>query len=449
MIKVEFTKHIPQDEKIIATLHVDLRPHEIVSERYKDDVRHLFVNIGASRKSRERAGGELFKRAASGIEKQLVLDFCEFDILSGILLASFRFDTYKTFVKPEDVCYLEKIVVVTDEPEKCQNEFSRIQAQVEGVFYARRITSEPSNILFPMAYATRLLELQADGIEVEILDEKALKEIGMTAMLAVGQGSPHPSSVVCMRWKGDASSKKPIVLVGKGVCFDSGGLCIKPAVHQREMKWDKAGAGVVAGTMKALAKSNSLAHVVGIVGLVENMPDGNAIKPGDVIKTMSGQTIEIVDTDAEGRLVLADCLYYAERRFQPETMVDLGTLTIETFASLGSAYAGLYSDDALLAQSLLDAGKRSGDELWRLPMGEHFANQLESSVADMKNLGDEHWGENGAAAEFLKRFVKTSSWAHIDIAGVSWTKEDLSLCRKGVTGYGVRLLEEWIYSLTK
>jgi leucyl aminopeptidase len=416
--------------------------------------RHLIVNLKdqneCSKSSREIFGSALLKKLREGKEKTFVLDIKglgseTLDLISGILLSNFRFNNYKTVLKDCEVQFLEKIIVVCDDPVLFQKYFNRLQAQIEGTLYARALTSEPPNVLYPEAYAERLKELKAFGIKVEILNLEALQEIGMTAILAVGKGSVNPPSVVIMRWMGALdSTNAPLVLVGKGVCFDSGGLCLKPAAHQFQMKWDKAGAGVVVGTLKACALSKVKANVIGIIGLVENMPDGAATKPGDIITTMSSQTIEIENTDAEGRLVLADCLYYAEKTFKPQAMVDLGTLTMETFASLGNSYAGLYGNSDLLKDELKKAGFKSGDLLWELPMGSSFAKQIESSVADMKNLGVENLGENGAAAEFLKRFVKNTPWAHLDIGGVSWTNENLPLSEKGVTGFGVRLLEEWI-----
>jgi leucyl aminopeptidase len=475
MISIEFTDEVPKGkflwgsaiydtvkrEKLAPVLEEALRckPHEPVIEAFLEQegeiLRHLVIRIGANGKSkkqdREAAGAALYKKAAGGIEKSLLLDLRQLDedgldLLTGILLSSWRFDKYRTSLKDGELRFLEKIIVLSKNPIHLEKRFRRTNAVVSGVHLARALTSEPSNILYPIAYAEKLKELSAYGLEIEILNEEALRSIGMTALLAVGQGSGHQACVAVIKWKGACKDGKPIVIVGKGVCFDSGGLCIKPAVQQQEMKWDKAGAGVVAGLMQSLAMSNSSAHVIGIVGLVENMPDGRAIKPGDVIRTMSGQTIEIVDTDAEGRLVLADCLWYAQQTYRPKSIIDLGTLTPETFASLGSAYAGLYCNNAELIAALLEAGENSGDLLWRLPMGNYFAKQIESSVADIKNLGEEQCGENGAAAEFLKRFVTIEPWAHIDIAGVSWAKDDLPLCSKGVTGYGVRLLEEWIES---
>lgn len=466
MLKINFTNEMPE-QKIVHGIAISKegrgvslpsalaeamkrKPHDPVVEVLTTDERFIVVRINDdTAKGREEAGALLYKKAAEGIDTTLLLDCRELgekglDLLVGILLAGWRFDKYRTAMKPEETPTLDNIVVLAAEPEKLRLAFAQMQPAVEGVLLARALTSEPPNVLFPTAYAERLKELQEDGVEVEILDEAMLHTIGMTAILAVGQGSARASSVVVMQWNGAPAAEPPIVVVGKGVCFDSGGLCLKSTAHQHEMKWDKAGAGVVAGFLKSLALAKTPVNVVGIVGLVENMPDGAAVKPGDILRTMSGQTVEIVNTDAEGRLVLADCLWYAQSRFQPAVLIDLGTLTMETFASLGNAYAGLYANDASLAESLKQAGERVGDLLWELPMGTFFAKQIESPVADMKNVGIDFLGENGAAAEFLKRFVRDVPWAHIDIAGVAWSKEDLPLSQKGVTGFGVRLLMEWV-----
>lgn len=425
---------------------------EVFLEQDAHIIRHISLRLdsaASTRKQREEAGAALQKMVQSGIEKDLLFDIRGqdkhmLDVLSGLILSLWRFDAYRSSLKPGEKSVLEKVTVLCDQPESMERHFQCIHASIEGISWARSLTSEPPNILYPEAYADRLKELSALGVEVEILDEKALQIIGMTALLAVGQGSARASAVAILRWKGSSGNQPPVAIVGKGVCFDSGGLCLKPAKAQMEMKWDKAGAGVVAGVIKALAIAKAEAHVVGVVGLVENMPDGAAVKPGDVIRTMSGQTVEIADTDAEGRLVLADCVWYVQQRFRPRAIIDLGTLTIETFASLGSDYAGLYSNDAALAVQLKEAGQRSGDLLWELPMGSYFAKQIESAVADVKNVGIDLRGENGAAAEFIKRFVQNVPWAHIDISGVSWSNEDHPIYGNGVTGFGVRLLEEWL-----
>jgi len=434
-------------------------PHDAVVEALVSENnafrRYVAVRLGKrkqlTKKCYEEAGALLFKKVARGLEKVLLLDIRQFeheglDLLTGIFLSGWRFDLYRTELKPEEHSAIEKIVVLCTDPKSLEARFNRIMAIVAGVNYAREMTSEPPNVSFPMAYAERLRELTSLGVEVEIFDEKALADLGLTALLAVGQGSGHETCMAVLKWNGLKEQSQPIAVVGKGVCFDSGGICLKPTAHQLEMKWDKAGAGVVAGLIKTLALSKAPVHVIGVVGLVENMPDGKALRTSDVIRTLSGQTIEVVNTDAEGRLVLADCLWYVQAKYKPKALIDLGTLTPETFATLGSVYAGLYSNDKDLVSDLEKAGERSGDLVWELPMGEYYAKQLESPIADIRNLGVEGWGENGAAAEFLKRFIITDSWAHLDIAGVSWTKEELPLFAKGVTGFGVRLLEEWIHA---
>lgn len=470
MIKIEFVAKVFEEEAVWVIgieegqNHADMplvvldalkkKPFESVIEVFVPNgkelrryiVSKLENSVESPRKQYEDVGSALFKKVLEGSERVLVVDIRHLeikglDLVTSIVLSSWRFDKYRTVFQAKDKAGIDRLVVLCQNPEFEKHRFKRHKAIAEGVFLARSLTFEPSNVLYPRAYAERLNELEAYGIKVEILDENALKAIGMNALLAVGKGSIHSPTVAILTWNGTQINSQPIVVVGKGVCFDSGGLCLKPPKSQPVMKCDKAGASAVAGWMKALALQGAPIHAVGIIGLVENMPDGNAAKPGDVVHTMSGQTIEIVDTDAEGRLVLADCLWYAQERFHPKAIVDLGTLTIETIASLGNAYAGLYTNFPSLAKELKDAGKRSGDQLWELPMGDFFAKQIESSIADMKNIGIELCGENGAAAEFLKRFVKDTPWAHIDIAGVSWTKD-----QEIATGFGVRLLEEWSVS---
>lgn len=315
----------------------------------------------------------------------------------------------------------------------------RITPLYQGSAFARELTAEPANILYPEAFAERCLQLQAHGITVSVLDEEQLEEIGAHALLAVGAGSSKPPRLVAMQWNGASPDMAPVALIGKGVCFDAGGINIKTE-HLTEMKWDKAAAAAVSGTLLALALMKAPVNVVGVIGLTENMPDGNALKPGDVISTLSGKTVEVVDTDNEGRLVLADCLAFAQQRYAPSCLVDLGTLTLEVMGALAGEYAGLFCEDSALTQALMAAGDRSGERLWSLPMGDAFAKQIASSIADVKNMGVLGFGESSAAAEFLKCFVRDGTpWAHIDIAGVAWSQE-------GVSGFGVRLLTEFVLS---
>lgn len=466
MIPLKFISEVPKQACVWVSValegHSTQIPFEVCEalkrkvnkcliEFFLSEKRYIATSLPmTSRVEREETGAFLYKKALEGNEQSLLLDIRDIeeqglDLLTGMLLASFRFDKHKTVFKPEEKRQMEHIFVLCNQPDVTEKDFKRSHSAIVGTLYARDLTSEPPNVLYPLAYAERLKELTSLGLEVEILRKKELEAIGMSGILAVSKGSSHEPAVVIFKWNGlEEEETKPIVIAGKGVCFDSGGLCLKPGPSQLDMKWDKSGAGVVAGLMKALALQKAKANVIGIIGLVENMPDGNATRPGDVITTMSSQTVEIVDTDSEGRLVLADCLWYAQEKFHPKAMIDLGTLTVETIACLSNTYAGLFSNNQKLVQELKKAGEISGDLVWQLPMGPSFAKQIESEVADIKNCGLAFSGENAAAAEFLMRFVKDIPWAHLDIAGVSWTKEDLPLASKGVTGFGVRLLEEWL-----
>lgn len=358
----------------------------------------------------------------------------------GMMQRAWSFHKYKTQPAME---HDFSIQLLSQSPDTYKKQFQYYQHLFEGIVLARDLTSEPASTLYPKTYAERCESLKKCGIQVDVLDASQLKEIGAHAILAVGKGSINPPYIVVLHWNGGPADQKPVALVGKGVCYDSGGINIKNT-HLAEMKWDKAGAGAVVGTIQALALMKAPVNVVGVIGLVENMPDGGALKPSDVIQTLAGITVEVVDTDNEGRLVLADCLSYS-KRFSPRAIVDLGTLTLETFGALGSEYGGLFCEDQKLVDSLVKAGQTSGEKLWQLPMGEAFAKQIESPVADIKNIGILGFGESSAAAEFLKCFVdEKTPWAHLDIAGVAWTQEDKPLFRQGVTGFGVRLLVEWL-----
>lgn len=359
----------------------------------------------------------------------------------GILLKAWRFDKYKS--ETQGTCCIE---ILCENPAQEDQLFESYRNVYKGIDLARELTSEPANVLFPDAFAKRCLALKEYGLSVEVLDEKAIRDRQLNALLAVGQGSKNPPRIVTLQWKGSQDNEISTALIGKGVCYDSGGIHLKNS-HQVEMKWDKAGAATVVGTLLALALNQVPVNVVGVIGLVENMPDGAALKPGDIIKTSPGITIEIVDTDNEGRLVLADCLTLAQELFHPKRMIDLGTLTLETFGALAGEYAGLFCEEEHLRKQLLNAGEASGEQLWPLPLGEAFAKQIQSGCADIKNSGISGFGESSAAAEFLKCFVeKEVLWAHIDISGVAWTAEDRIFNQVGVTGFGVRLLHEWILS---
>ena len=360
----------------------------------------------------------------------------------GALLRSYRFDKYFTKEKKEDKPSVKKLAVLGVPSAKAA--FEPLQAIAEGVFLTRDVVSEPANVIFPESLAAECKKLEAMGVVVEVLGEKQMKKLGMGSLLGVGQGSERESQLVIMRWIGAKDhNEAPLAFVGKGVCFDSGGISIKPAGGMEDMKWDMGGAGVVIGTMKALAGRKAKANVVGVVGLVENMPSGSAQRPGDVVTSMSGQTIEIINTDAEGRLVLADALWYTKETFKPKAMIDLATLTGAIIISLGAEYAGLFSNDDKLSERLTQAGKAVGEPVWRLPMGEAYDKQLKSDIADMKNTGGREGGSI-TAAQFLKRFVGDVAWAHLDIAGTTWSKKDAPVCVKGATAYGVRLLDRLV-----
>ena len=362
----------------------------------------------------------------------------------GIQLRSYRFDKYRTKLKAEDKPKLKSAALVGANPEKAKKAFAPLQALAQGVAFARDLVTEPPNVLYPASYADRCRALSKLGVKVEVMGEAQLKKLGMHTLLGVGQGSVRESQVVVMQWYGGKKGAKPVALIGKGVCFDTGGISIKPSNGMEDMKYDMAGSAAVVGTMHALAARKAKANVVGIVGLVENMPDGNAQRPSDIVVSMSGQTVEVLNTDAEGRLVLADCLWYAQDRFKPKAMVDLATLTGAIVVALGSSHAGLMSNDDDLSNALLKAGRRTQEKLWRLPLGKEYDDLINSPVADMQNISDGREAGSITAAQFLQRFVNDVPWAHLDIAGVAWTKKGNAITPKGAVGWGVRLLNDWI-----
>ena len=309
----------------------------------------------------------------------------------------------------------------------------------------RNLVTEPANVLNPAAFAEECRKMGEEvGLEVEVLDQTALEKLGMGALLGVSQGSVQDPFVVVMNWKGDVEGEQPVALVGKGVCFDTGGISLKPSGGMEEMKWDMGGAGAVFGAMKAIAGRKARANVIGILGLVENMPGGNAQRPGDVVTAMSGTTIEVINTDAEGRLVLADVLHYTKERFEPKLMIDVATLTGAVIVALGHERAGLFASDDALSEQLTAVGDAVGERVWRLPMDGNYAKHIKSEIADIKNTGRAREAGATAGAVFLQHFVGEIPWAHIDIAGVAWSKRDLPLASKGATGFGIRLLDRFI-----
>ncbi len=364
------------------------------------------------------------------------------DILTGLLLRAYSFDAYRK-EDPEKPAPNRAVTLMVNDPEAAEAAAAPVRAVTEGVFFTRNLVSEPANVLTTVEFAERLKGLEAHGVEVEILDEAALEALGMRTLLAVARGSESPARVVVMQWKG-GGDEAPFALIGKGVVFDTGGISIKPSAGMEEMTMDMGGAGVVAGTMKALALRKAKANVVGIVGLVENMPDGRAQRPGDVVKTMKGDTVEVINTDAEGRLVLADVMWYAQERFQPTGMVDLATLTGAIIIALGHENCGVFANDDGLAEGVLAAAKAEGEGAWRMPLGPAYDKKLKSRIADIANVGGRDAGSI-TAAQFLQRFVKNGTpWAHLDIAGVAYRKDDTDFAPKGATGWGVRTLDRLI-----
>ncbi len=367
----------------------------------------------------------------------------------GALLRSYRFDKYRTKEKPEKKPSLKRLSLRVDNPGAARKLMQGLTKVADGVFFTRDLVSEPANVIYPESFAERARELSKLGVKVQALGVAAMRRQGMGALLGVGQGSVREPRLVVMQWNGAPAAKgqaaKPIAIVGKGVTFDTGGISIKPAAGMEDMKWDMGGAGVVAGLMKALAGRKAKVNVVGVCGLAENMPDGNAQRPGDIVTSMSGQTIEVLNTDAEGRLVLADALWYTQQRFKPRAVIDLATLTGAIVVALGNEYAGLFANDDKLAKLLMDAGEATGEGVWRMPLGEEYDKLIDSPAADIKNIGGGRAGGSITAAQFLQRFIKNGTpWAHIDIAGVTWVSKDKPTVPKGGTAFGVRLLNEMI-----
>jgi leucyl aminopeptidase len=363
----------------------------------------------------------------------------------GARLRSYTFNTYRTKQRDEHEPTLEKIGVGTANPSAAERAFASFQAVAAGVFFARDLVNEPPNMLSPVEFADRTKILTKLGVRVRVLGEAEMKKLGMGALLGVGQGSERESQLVVMQWNGAKGREAaPVALVGKGVCFDSGGLSLKTGAGMMGMKGDMGGAAAVVGTMRALAQRKARVNVVGVVGLVENMPDGKAQRPDDVVKSMSGQTIEVLNTDAEGRLVLADALWYAQSQFKPKCVIDLATLTGAILVALGHDHAGLFSNDDALAERLTQAGREEGEPVWRLPLGDAYDKVLKSKIADMKNIGGPQAGSI-TAAQFLQRFIDKTPWAHLDIAGVAWQDgEHKELAPSWATGWGVRTLNRVI-----
>jgi leucyl aminopeptidase len=362
----------------------------------------------------------------------------------GATLRSYSFDRYKTKKKEgEDKPAALDLVIAVANPAAAKRAWAHSEGLAEGVVWARDLVNEPANVLYPEEFARRTTALRKLGVLVEVLDVKAMKRLGMNALLGVGQGSVHESRVVIMRWNGGKRGAVPISFIGKGVCFDTGGISIKPAGGMEDMKGDMAGAAAVVGLMHALASRKAKANVIGAIGIVENMPDGNAQRPGDIVKTMSGQTIEIINTDAEGRLVLADVLHYVSTKYKPQFMIDLATLTGAIMVALGQEFAGLFATDDKLAERLAAAGEATGERVWRMPLAPEYDKMIDSKFADMKNTGGRHGGAI-TAAQLLARFVGKTPWAHLDIAATALGSPQSDISKGWTSGWGVRLLDQFV-----
>jgi leucyl aminopeptidase len=365
-------------------------------------------------------------------------------VASGIRLRAYKFDRYKTKKKDgEEVALKGDVSFAVDDVAAARKAFAPDAHIVDGVIMARELVNEPPNVLYPAEFARRASQLRKLGVDVEVLDVKAMTKLGMGALLGVAQGSTRPGRMVIMRWNGAKRGDQPVAFVGKGVCFDTGGISIKPAGSMEDMKGDMGGAACVVGLMHALAARKAKVNAVGAIGLVENMPDGNAQRPGDIVTSMSGQTIEIINTDAEGRLVLADVLWYVAKKIKPKFMVDLATLTGAIMVALGTEYAGLFSNNDELAERLTKVGLATGERVWRMPLGPEYDKQIDSQFADMKNTGTRNGGSI-TAAQFLQRFVDDTPWAHLDIAGTAMGAPKSDINQSWGSGFGVRLLERLV-----
>ena len=368
------------------------------------------------------------------------------DLAQGIRLRAYSFDRYKTRRKDEEKPPATRsVIVATGDVAAARKAYDPRAAISEGVLLARDLVNEPANVLYPEEFARRANALKKLRVSVEVLDIRAMKKLGMNALLGVGQGSTRDSRVVVMRWNGGKAGDAPVAFIGKGVCFDTGGISIKPAAGMEDMKGDMAGAACVVGLMHALAARKARVNAVGVIGVVENMPDGNAQRPGDIVKSMSGQTIEIINTDAEGRLVLADVIWYTAQRFKPKFMVDLATLTGAIIVALGQEYAGMFCNNDQLAERLTKAGTETGELVWRMPLAPEYDKMIDSKFADMKNTGGSRWGGAITAAQFIKRFVDDKiPWAHLDIAGTGFDSRQTDINRSWGSGWGVRLLDRLV-----
>ena len=405
------------------------------------------------REAAEKLGGSICAKLLISGDTKAVIDLTGLDydadsaarVALGAALRSWRYDRYRTTLKDKQKPTLTEIVIVGADAGAEQRYKSRWAPVVAGNDLTRELVTEPANIIYPESFVERVTaSLEGSGVEIEVLDKAAMKKFGMGALLGVAQGSTREPRLLVLKWNGGGQGGQPTAFVGKGVTFDTGGISIKPAAGMELMKWDMGGAGAVVGGIKALALRKAKANVVGICGLVENMPGGNAQRPGDVVTTMNGQTVEVINTDAEGRLVLADAVTYVQKNFRPSTIIDFATLTGAILISLGHEWAGLFSNNDELASQLLRIGEDSGDKLWRMPLAEPFDRLIDSPIADMKNVGPREGGSI-TAAQFIQRFIDEGvRWAHVDMAGKAWSDKAGTTYDKGATGYGVRLIDQYV-----
>ncbi len=402
-----------------------------------------FINLGGTAMGRippaANAATILADLPAGPIKPERVADMA-----LGVRLRAYAFDRYKTKRKDDEEQASElKLAIAVASGSAVRKSFAVREAAADGVIIARDLVNEPANVLHPEEFARRAGELKKLGVTVEVLNIEEMSKLGMNALLAVGQASRHESRTVIMRWNGGKRDAAPVAFIGKGVCFDTGGISIKPAAGMEDMKGDMAGAACVVGLMHALAARKAKLNAVGAIGLVENMPGGNAQRPGDIVTSMSGQTIEIINTDAEGRLVLADLIHYVNKRWKPKFIIDLATLTGAILVALGQEYAGLFANDDRLADRLIAAGRETGERVWRMPLGPEYDKMIDLKFADMKNVGGRHGGSI-TAAQMLQRFVDKTPWAHIDIAGTAMGSPQTEINKSWGSGFGVRLLNELV-----
>lgn len=430
----------------------------------KDDIIKHIILIGIGDESTikeyqlEEIGGKIYASSnaskAVSVSCKINRKIAEFTAMtiassfaSGALLASYKFDKYFTKQTQAEKFSTTDFNIIVADSKEVSNVFEEKRKLATAIFWARDLISEAPNILHPETYAEKIAtELEQINVKVNVLGEDEMRELGMGALLGVGQGSSKESKLVVMEYNGGDAKQKPVCLVGKGVTFDSGGISIKPSNSMWEMKYDMSGSAAVAGTVKALALNGAKVNVVGVVGLVENMPGGSAQRPGDIVKTLSGQTVEVLDTDAEGRLVLCDCVAYVQKNFDPACIIDLATLTGAIVVSLAHTYAGMFTNDDDLAEKLIDSSSKVNEKLWRMPLHKDFDDALKSSIADVANISNVRGAGSSTAAHFIGRFINEGvKWAHLDIAGMAWDKNGKNpICPKGAVGFGVRLLDKFI-----